>query len=225
MLHGNSADVLSFLLSYQLDNNIEGSLAEIGVYHGKVFCGLIYASRINENVVGAELFPQGVEQGLIKNISTIPANLRTRVKIFAGDSKMLTLEKWAIALEKPARFIHIDGGHNRNCILNDLFLSTSFISNESLIVIDDYLHEFYPDVTEAVNHYLLANNRLDPVAIIPVPSKQEFKSKTGLGGNKLICAPSVFAQKYRKVLVEKYKDFLPRKSMLCFKDVLTFQGF
>ena len=57
----DTATAIAACLSVQDAHEIRGSIAEIGVYHGKTFFGLARATRSDEIIVGVDTFSYGQE--------------------------------------------------------------------------------------------------------------------------------------------------------------------
>lgn len=194
----NAAQALCVLLSAQLDHGVAGSLAEIGVFCGKTLLGLAKASREGERVLGVDIFEGAIEEAFKANAVVLDAATGARVRTLKIDSLALRTPDWIDALGGPARFIHIDGGHTRAHVVNDLQLASSFLADRALVVLDDFLHDWYPDLTEGIVDGLKASRSLVPLAVIPreTPIRE--------GGSKLVCATRDGVDFYRDLLVQKY---------------------
>jgi predicted O-methyltransferase YrrM len=212
-----SAQTLSLLLADQLRRDVRGSLVEIGTYMGKTFIGLVKASRAGERVIGFDLFPAEVEQGFRSALSQLPADQQARVAGVRQDTRTLSATRWISLLQQPARFVHIDGGHSREAILADLALAGSALAADALVILDDFLHDWYPDLTEGIIDGLRAARAIVPVAIIPRsgPSRD--------GGTKLVCATPGSASHYRSLLQQAFASAAPSVRRLAGSEVLTFQ--
>lgn len=214
-----SARAVAALLSHQLDHGIKGNLAEIGTYKGKTFVGLMKAAREEEIVVGFDLFPQDVETGFRAAVALLSPTQQARVVAVRKDTLELTTLEWMGHLRQPARFVHIDGGHGRAAIVSDLQIAAAFLTPRALVVLDDFLHDWYPDLTEGMIEGLRASRNLVPVAVIPRLGPPQG------GGSKLVCATRDGADEYRTMLGALFQDKRPSMRRLAGGDVLTFQGF
>ena len=194
----NAAQALCVLLSAQLDHGIAGNLAEIGVFCGKTFLGLAEASREGERVLGVDIFEGAIEETFKVNAAVLDPAIGARVRTLKTDTLALQTRDWIDALGGPARFVHIDGGHTRAHVVNDLQLASSFLADRALVVLDDFLHDWYPDLTEGIVDGLKASRNLVPLAIIPrdTPIRD--------GGSKLVCTTRDGVDFYRDLLVKKY---------------------
>jgi hypothetical protein len=212
-----SARAVSLLLSDQLRREVRGSLVEIGTYKGKTFVGLVKASRADERVVGLDLFPAEVEQGFRAALTLLSSDQQRRVSVIRQDTRLLPVARWIQLLGQAARFIHIDGGHGRDAVLADLALTGAYLAEDALVVLDDFLHDWYPDLTEGIIDGLRASRSIVPVAIIPRsgPSRD--------GGTKLVCSTPRSALHYRTLLQQVFASAAPSIRTLAGSEVLTFQ--
>lgn len=218
-LSAESSEFLSRLLTHQLDNDCEGSLVEIGTYMGRTFIGLAQAARPGERVVGFDLFPTDVQDGLRKAAEILTPEELKEFYVFRKNTNDLSIEQYIKHVVRPARFIHIDGGHTHWDVVNDLQLSSAFLAPNAIVVIDDFMHDWYPDLTEGVLSALKISVHLAPVAIVPrLRSVRE-------GGSKLICATRASARGYREYLAKLYSDRVPELRPMVGSSVLTFKGF
>lgn len=213
-----SARTLAALLSDQLERGIVGNLAEIGTYKGKTFIGMAKASRANERVVGFDIFPADVEQGFFAALKLLTADQQRRVTAVRHDTLTLPIERWMARLEQPARFVHIDGDHTRQAILADMALAGSFLCEDALVVLDDFAHDWYPDLTEGIIDALRASRNIVPVAVIPRSGPSVD------GGTKLVCATKPSADHYRSLLRRLFADYAPAVRTLVGHEVLIFQA-
>lgn len=51
-------------------------------------------------------------------------------------------------------FIHIDGCHTKEAVLNDLRLSIQLVTQKGIIVLDDFMSPTYPQITQAAYEFL-----------------------------------------------------------------------
>lgn len=181
-LGARAARALSAILTYQRDAGLKGSIAEIGAFQGKTFIGMALAAESEERAIGLDIFPGDTAERLLAGLkAALPADTRAQVQIAKTDSTKLTALDWINLLKSPARFVHIDGDHTHDAVLSDIQLATSYLAAGGVVVIDDFLHEWYPDVTEGIIDGLRVAKNLRPVAV--VPRSGAFLS----GGTKLVC--------------------------------------
>ena len=181
------AKAISAILTSQRERGVSGSIVEIGTYIGKTFVGLSLAASVNENVVGIDLFDGRMSDVLVENIRKHVDLKSVSIKLKRCSSAELSVENWKDILVNPSRFVHIDGGHDFSSVLHDIYLSDSYLAETGVVVIDDFVHEWYPDVTEGIILGLRSCQNLRPVAVIP---------RTGSvmnGGTKLVCSTHAYS--------------------------------
>jgi hypothetical protein len=158
---------------YQLTRGCKGSLFEIGVHHGKSAILIALMAAVDEHTVFLDLFgaqEQNIDQSGRGDLETFKTQLKTwapRERHVIVEHNSLTLDFRGIAaLSSGIRFAHIDGGHNRTVVLNDLYKTTALMCDGGIIVVDDFTHMGFPEVNEACNYYLeQGGGNLRPVAV------------------------------------------------------------
>lgn len=207
------------IFRYQKINNINGSIAEIGTYLGKTFIGLALAANQGERVVGVDIFPEGIAEQLNESLRQhVPSGGPGTVHLLKMDSSIISTKQWIELLEKPARFVHIDGNHNHDAVLNDINLASNFLADKSIVLIDDFLHDWYPDVTEGVLNAIRYSKNLRPVAVIP------RSGPLTRGGSKLICSTAESAEEYKKLIVNLFSEMRFRRINIAGYNAITFMS-
>jgi hypothetical protein len=153
-------DIFVQLNEFQMTNDIEGPLCEIGVHHARTLVLLGLMKRRHERVVGIDLFESGQAQNLdLSGEGSMQAARRNLAEhapgvafdLIAANSFNLTSDQRN--LMQGCRFMHIDGGHFTEIVLNDIALAQSVLGLGGIIVVDDYWHSGFPEVQEAVHRY------------------------------------------------------------------------
>src|SRR5271170_5492307 len=170
------ADALMFaaLLNHQSELGVSGDVIEIGIYYGRSFCLLAKAITDRERAIGIDLFSIGPRENgahsqseqyetFLQNLSGNQIDI-TKCSIHIGSSDELDVSQ-LMDSPKKARFIHIDGGHDRESVTHDLVLATSVLCEQGIIVLDDFLNPEWPGVTIAVLEFLNENVDYAPFAI------------------------------------------------------------
>lgn len=199
-LHPIQAMAMQALLDHQQKMGIQGSLAEVGVFHGKTLIGLVRSSRPGERVIGVDPLRLGSSDLL----PTLQRNLarhlldeeRQRLQTVRRLSTDLSMADWMALLGQPARLVHLDGHHAHETILHDLRLAGSSLVDGGVVVLDDFLNELHPDLTRGMIEGLTAHTHLEPVAVVPRVGHIEE------GGSKLVCVTRGSAAGYLKALDE-----------------------
>jgi predicted O-methyltransferase YrrM len=207
-LTDGSAAAILMILRLQAKQDIKGQIAEIGTYHGKTFVGLALALRDEEKIVGLDIF--------VERENDFEANLRTnyrsfgipdnKVRLHRGSSTDISRPQWQALLGGPARFIHVDGEHTRKAAFHDLTLSASALAPGGIILVDDILHSWYPDVTLGLLDFL--HQELDICAVALIDRECPFLK----GGAKLVLTRSADLARYRQAFIEQMRPYIVREA-------------
>ena len=153
----------------------EGPIAEIGVYHGKFFIGLVKTMGATAGNLAIDVFDMqrfnldGAGDG---NLAQFEANLarcgvdREGVRILRADSMALAAEEVA-ALRPGSGFamFSVDGCHMAEHTINDIRIAMALTRPEGLIFVDDYYNPDWPGVQEGVAKlYMTDAPRFVPLA-------------------------------------------------------------
>ena len=214
-----SVRAIMCILGHQEKAQISGSIAEIGTFRGKTFIGLAAASRDGERVVGVDIFPDDVQQSLLRSAAEfLSEEQRKRIVLVKRDSSTLDYCDWSTILGEKSRFVHVDGNHTIKAVRYDIMLSSSHLCVGGIVLIDDFLHDWYPDVTEGIIDALRILPNIVPVAVIP-------RSENLLnGGTKLICAERSSANFYRNLILSEFSEMRPREISLAGSNVVCFMN-
>lgn len=190
---------LVLLDSEQSRLGISGTLFEIGVHHGQTAILLALLARPGEHCVFLDLFDQqeeNVDNSGRGDLRAFQANLARwapdlAAEIVIGNSLRVDFASIP-ALAAGIRFAHIDGGHLKDVVLNDLHKTEALLAPGGLIVVDDFMHSGFLGVNEACNCYLAEarDEQLWPIAA---------------GKNKLVLADPLYADRYKTALRSKLK--------------------
>lgn len=204
------------LASIQKTIGASGATCEIGVHHGKLFILLHLLSDSFEKSVAWDLFErqeENIDRSGYGNRAIFVKNLRKngcdleRIEVFSENSMNLTENRLIEACEGKIRLFSIDGGHTAEITYNDLSLASQTLSDDGLIILDDFFHEAWPGVAEGTCRYIQERgNRLIPVVI---------------AGNKFIFTNNERAAKiYMNALDKPQKGYYPKRSRVFGKEVL-----
>lgn len=158
----------------QKETGIKGSVCEIGVHHGRSFILLYLLTGPDEYSIACDLFERQSENKsgsgsgdktiFLENLKRYGADFE-RIEIITENSANLKPED--LLTHGPIRFFSVDGGHDADTAYNDIALAAETIARGGIIFIDDFLHFYWPGVSEALYRYLIENeNDLWPVAIL-----------------------------------------------------------
>ena len=173
------------ILEFQEQAGISGSIFEIGVYAGRYFAILLRSALKSDSViVGLDTF-QYVDQDRVLGFLNPVSAEYDKVSLIKGPSREWNASGLVAKLREPARFISIDGSHDKLDVLWDLRLAEELTSKEGVVAIDDFLNPAALGVNEAVNQFFLQPRNLVPWAYLP---------------NKLFLARPAWAPRYKTFL-------------------------
>jgi hypothetical protein len=171
-LEGQTLDILTLLRDVQDQRGIDGAVAEIGVYHGRLFIGLQLLVPKGTPAVAVDSF---VDQSANPdeaggNLERFTANVQrwgdwSSVVVVQVDSTTLKpgdLEKAAGGL---SRFFSVDGGHSAETTTSDLSNAEAALAGGGVVIVDDVFNEQWPGVMDGVAEHLHAGSGLIPFAI------------------------------------------------------------
>lgn len=157
------------ILTMQSSLGIRGDFLEIGSYHGRSTAVMCRYLNDGEKIIVCDAFESQTEDNyedkpspavLLDNILKINPRLNpSKVSIRYCLSSELSFEK-----SVKFRFIHLDGGHSKDQVLEDLNLCKNHLINKGIIAIDDYQNNAWPEVTIGVNEFLSKNSQFSILA-------------------------------------------------------------
>ena len=153
-----SALTWSILLNTQSLNEIRGSVLEIGVEFGTSAFLLLEALHPGEH---ATLIDLATTRDWMDGING-PYRDQADYTFIVGN----TLHMEQSQLPGGCRWIHIDGGHLHRHVLNDLQLTANSLSEDGILVLDDFFEIRWPDVTFAAMEYLKDNEQIFPFLLV-----------------------------------------------------------
>lgn len=158
----------------QKDIGIKGNVCEIGIHHGRLFILLHLLTEPDEHSIACDLFERqdenisysgsGDKSKFLENLQSLGADF-DRISIFTENSANLRPED--LLTHGDIRLFSVDGGHDPDTAYNDIALATETIVEGGIIFLDDFMHYYWPGVSEALYRYMNEKERdLWPVAII-----------------------------------------------------------
>jgi hypothetical protein len=175
------------ILQFQEYTEISGSLLEIGVFAGRYFSILLRSALKSDSVVvGLDTFQYIDQDRVAASLNSVSPDYGKLVLI-KGPSSEWSARDLITVLGEPARFISIDGSHDKSDVFWDLRLAEEVISKEGVVAVDDFLNPVAFGVNEAVNQFFLQPRNLVPWAYLP---------------NKLFLARPAWADRYKTFLEE-----------------------
>lgn len=156
------ARLFDFFLEIQSLANIGGSMAEIGVHHGRSFFILAKARRDGEQALAVDVFeddalyqdPHGFGRGVRfrQNCQRLGIALADN-EIYTGLSTTLDAAEIKRRVG-PVRFFSVDGGHRYDDVAYDMRLAAAALHPRGIIVADDYMNAQWPEVSLALADWL-----------------------------------------------------------------------
>jgi len=160
----------------QRRNGVGGSVAEIGVHHGKLFILLCLLRNEGEIAVGYDLFgrqDQNIDASGKGSLEVLKDNLRhmkvgtSGVKLITANSLELTAGAVLSDSQSPVRLFSIDGGHTADITRNDLSIAAEAIADDGVIILDDFFNEAWPGVSTGTAQFFRDNPKMMvPFAIL-----------------------------------------------------------
>lgn len=200
-LQAQTLDVLEVLRDVQDGLGVSGSVAEIGVYAGKLFIGLQVLTPPGTPALAIDSF---VDQSAnideaAGSLSTFEAHVRkwgdwSTVTVEVVDSSTLAADRVAVLAGEPVRFFSVDGGHTAEATAWDIANAEAALAAGGVLIVDDIFNEQWPGVMDGVRAHFDRGSSLIPFAI---------------GFNKTYFTNSVeHAERYQAALREAFSNRL-----------------
>lgn len=166
-------EVLAVLNEAQAAKGVEGSVAEIGVHHGKLMIALDLLRNDGETSVAVDLFDDqehNVDKSGKGDLAAFQKNMRRwsnldSLAVHSGDSTKLETQILSSLANGEIRLFSIDGGHDEPVVVSDLHLAETVLSPGGVIIADDVFHQEWPGVMTGLIRYLNEDPKLVPFAI------------------------------------------------------------
>ena len=157
-----------------IDLNKDHGIMEIGVHHGRFFIALNSIVNSSFQSVAIDVFGrqdlnidasgEGDLDIFLDNLSKYDIHRGSNVIVACGDS---TDHRTFNSLPAEYKYISVDGGHTIEHVVNDMNLASKFISNEGVVIVDDYFNHWWPSVTEGIFKYMSSTPTLVPFMSTP----------------------------------------------------------
>ncbi len=192
-MHPEVLDILKVLDAAQRQQEIRGSVAEIGVHHGKLFIGLHLLRQDAETSLAIDLFEDqdlNIDKSGRGNFRKFESNLsrwadNTRVVTHQGDSTDLSGDQVKALAGSPIRLFSVDGGHTEEIVRKDMQTAEGSLAEGGIVIADDVFNSQWPGVAVGTIRYLDAGGVLEPFAV---------------GLNKVFFATAPYATTYRSAI-------------------------
>ena len=216
-LNDHSARFIAELSRLQTEKSVSGSVAEIGVHHGRLFILLHLALQPSERSVVIDIFgdqEMNIDQSGKGDRGIFLSNLKRhggsadRATIIQQSSLTVSAQQ-VIDAGGKVRLFSVDGGHTTECALNDLRLAEACLVEGGVIILDDFFNEYWPEVCVATFEYLSGPSALKPFAVTP---------------NKLYLASPDWAQTYNEGMRKRLPSFEYDKTVSMFGSEVSVYG-
>lgn len=156
----------------------EGGVAEIGVYFGQFLLTMNYFTDYPS--FGFDIFDDKRMWSSDKNELVLPNEAedlnfnfaQVQKTLYEFDAHNVTLHKLdsisqrheirRILEGQKIKYFHVDGGHSRRHLLNDLYIAQDVIEPAGMVIVDDY-NIRWSEVVQGVHDYMDAGTPLVPV--------------------------------------------------------------
>lgn len=170
----------------QKSEGIAGELFEIGVHHGKTALFLARMAGAGESVGVCDVFDAqslNVDRSGEGNRAVFDRHWRelareAALQVFPKLSSSLT----AGDTSTRCRFVHIDGGHRPEDVMNDLAVAERALLPNGVVAVDDVFNPNWPGVSEGFYRFFAER----PEVFAPI----------AIGGNKVLLARRSSAAMY-----------------------------
>ncbi len=170
------------LLCIQEEHFILGNMLEIGVYKGR--SALMSSLHLREQEEFVLIDGTSYIEEAQSNLEPILNGRGLYVQKMSYD---LSIESFS-GIRHRCRWVHIDGEHTGRAVINDLEFCEQVLSDEGILILDDFFNPMYPQLTEALFLFLHQN---------------KFKLSMFLcGWNKAYLARPMFALNYRNFIYQ-----------------------
>ncbi|MBV8752243.1 MAG: class I SAM-dependent methyltransferase [Hyphomicrobiales bacterium] len=164
-----AAAICGHIMRRQTALGITGDLLEIGTFEGRFFIAMAMLLAPDEHGVGIDVFtwPSArVYDHFLANCADAGLDAHSYTA-WKTDTRTITADDLRAKLPAgAARFVHVDGEHNVECLTQDLELAHAVLHPDGVIVIDDMLHPGYPTLVTTVLDYLARHPEMRVLCII-----------------------------------------------------------
>jgi predicted O-methyltransferase YrrM len=164
-----AAAICGHLIRRQTELGIRGDLVEIGTFEGRFFIAMALGLASGEKALGIDRFDwpdAGIESRFHANCAAHGVAPERYISCKA-DSREITSDELRQQLGgQPVRFVHIDSHHSRECLTNDLELTTPLLHRDGIICLDDMLHPGYPMVITAAFDYFVRHPEMRLLCVV-----------------------------------------------------------
>ena len=136
----------SWICSKILQENLARKALEVGVWKGGWAISQLL-NNLNLRVVGIDPFP---------NLEEIARLLDQNLKHYQVNNRFQLFSSIELSSEfnDEYSFVHIDGEHSEEAVLNDLKFANQVLTLDGVIAVDDIYHPEFPGIASATFNFL-----------------------------------------------------------------------
>ena len=188
--------VVEAVAAEQERRRVTGSIAEIGVHHGRFFLGLLLATPPGAGAVAIDLFEdqeRNIDASGKGDRDVFQDNLAKHapgrtVEVVSADSSTLAGEDIVeLAGGQRIRLFSVDGGHYASLVEHDMRTAEESLAPGGVVIGDDVFNQEWPGAVEGTLAYLDKTDDIVPF---------------GIGFNKVLFTDHDHADDYRSALAE-----------------------
>jgi hypothetical protein len=182
------AEILRLILIEQNNGRLGGSVAEVGVHHGRSFILLCLGLREGEKAYCIDVFDdqhlnkdnsgRGDRAMFQHNLAKFGIASET-VTIDARSSELVDADD-LLAQVGPVRLFSVDGGHWLDIVVSDLRLAEEVLSDHGVIALDDFHSRDWPDVSAGYFKWFAVRKR--PIVPFAIGLNKLYLCDTGRVG-------------------------------------------
>ena len=169
-----SLDVVRVLSEAQDALGVDGSVAEIGVHHGRLFIGLQLLAPSGTPAIAIDLFDNQADNTDASGKGDrmrFEANVRkwgdwSATRVHSVNSRAVTPEDvHAWGEGDMVRLFSVDGGHTPDLVESDLKLAAGSLATGGVVILDDVFNPEWPGVATGTFAHLAADSTLVPIIV------------------------------------------------------------
>lgn len=162
--------VMIYCLLQYTQKNLNGDLCEIGVAEGKSAICISNFKKPNDNLYLYDIFSEEQRAKAEFHLKKF-GDFNNIVWRLQDTTSLLNNE---IEFSNKLRFLHIDGCHEHDAVLNDLILFSEFMSDNGIIVMDDYNDYEFPGVNSATMQFCLSKYNVKNWRVIAIGDNKAY---------------------------------------------------
>ena len=147
-LSPHSLGVWEVLLDAQEKRGVTGNFLEIGVWTGIGLAAMGLRAGKDEDIVGIDLYIQ--RDAVRDNYEAVTGRPFGKLR-FLERSSLAVRKSGALQADQGSfRWIHIDGEHSFDAVCSDLEFAMDLMTDDGIVVVDDFYNIGSAGITEAV---------------------------------------------------------------------------